>query len=67
MTVHEYIESFKTGQQWAEMQATVEDSPWHREANVAVHTEMCIDYYETTFAEDRGVRGRLCNDKPFPP
>lgn len=27
------------------MRATVENSPWHREANVFVHTEMVVDQY----------------------
>lgn len=28
---------------WQQMIDTIEDSPWHREANVAVHTEMVVD------------------------
>jgi predicted kinase len=32
------------------MADTVEDSPWHREANVAVHTELSINQYLTRFA-----------------
>lgn len=38
------------------MESTVEASPWHREANVAVHTEMCIQYYMDTFAPIRGYQ-----------
>lgn len=53
MNVYEYIEAFKAGPQWAEMQETVEDSPWHREANVAVHTQMVMDQYITRFAPYR--------------
>jgi hypothetical protein len=34
---------FKQSPEWAAMVRTVEDSPWHREANVAVHTEMLLD------------------------
>jgi predicted kinase len=30
---------------FAEMERTVENSPWHREANVLVHTEMVVDEY----------------------
>ena len=30
---------------FAAMQTTVEDSPWHREANVLVHTEMVVSEY----------------------
>ena len=31
--------------EWQVMSTTVEDSPWHREASVAVHTTMCIEFY----------------------
>ena len=34
-----------TTPEWHVMSSTVEDSPWHREANVAVHTTMCIEFY----------------------
>lgn len=49
----DFIEFFKTTPIWANMVATVEDSPWHREANVAVHTEMIIHEYLQNFAADR--------------
>lgn len=48
--LHEYIEHFKTTELWAEMVNTVEDSPWHREANVSVHTEMVLDQFFTHHA-----------------
>jgi predicted kinase len=38
------------------MEATCENSPWHREANVAVHTEMILDHYLTTTAPSRSPR-----------
>jgi predicted kinase len=53
MTIFDFIESFKLTPTWATMAATVENSPWHREANVAVHTEMCIEQYMTKFAAHR--------------
>ena len=31
------------------MKATVEDSPWHREENVWVHTMMCLEQYMARF------------------
>ncbi len=36
---------FKSSDLWKKMVDTVEDSPWHREANVAVHTEMVVAEY----------------------
>ena len=51
-----YISHFKHTPAWKTMQATVEDSPWHREANVAVHTEMCIYQYMTRFLPLRSER-----------
>lgn len=43
----------KATPEWQQMVNTVEDSPWHREANVAVHTEMCIDFYIKNIAVNR--------------
>lgn len=37
------VAKMKTLPIWQQMINTVEDSPWHREANVAVHTEMVVD------------------------
>lgn len=48
-----FVEYFKTTPQWATMVATVEDSPWHREASVGQHSEMCIEHYLKTFAPHR--------------
>jgi predicted kinase len=39
---------FKAGELWKAMEETVEDSPWHREANVAVHTQMVIDQVDVS-------------------
>jgi predicted kinase len=44
---------------WAQMVATVEDSPWHREANVSVHTNMTIHQYMTQFYDQRSERQRM--------
>jgi predicted kinase len=40
-----FLADFKQHPLWKQMEATVEDSPWHREANVAVHTQMILDVY----------------------
>ena len=39
--------------QWDAMSNTVEDSPWHREANVKTHTEMVLEAYDDHFAGQR--------------
>lgn len=44
--------------QWATMATTVEGSEWHREANVAVHTTMCIEHY-LTYADQRSDRQQI--------
>jgi predicted kinase len=46
-TFEEYFEQFKKSAAWKSMQETIEDSPWHREDNVAVHTQMCLNKYDT--------------------
>lgn len=48
-----YIKLFKNSPAWLAMSQTVEDSPYHREDNVAVHTEMVIEQYMTHFAPHR--------------
>lgn len=49
--LEQFIEEFKQSPQWATMVATVEDSPWHREENVAVHTEMVVQQFVENFAK----------------
>lgn len=44
-----FLTKFKTTEHWKRMQNTVENSPWHREANVAVHTEMVMQQYRNRF------------------
>lgn len=41
------------------MQNTVEASPWHREANVWVHTDMLLDHYEKNYADKRSAKQQL--------
>lgn len=45
----EALQSFPMFQRMA---TTVEDSPWHREANVLVHTQMVVDQYVKMVDED---------------
>jgi len=44
---------------WKVMEGTVEGSEWHREANVAVHTTMCIDHYINDTAHERTPRQQI--------
>lgn len=44
-----YIGKFTNSSAWATLQETVEDSPWHREENVATHTLMTMHQYSTRF------------------
>jgi len=44
---------------WRTMEATVEGSEWHREANVAVHTTMCIEHYIANTASQRSEREQI--------
>lgn len=41
----EISDIFQSSQQWTEMENCVENSPWHREENVAVHTKMVVSEY----------------------
>jgi predicted kinase len=63
MTSVAFFRSFwdevKQTSQWATMAATVEGSEWHREANVAVHTTMCIEHYIANTAQHRTEREQL--------
>ncbi len=60
MNVFEWFDDFyaevRKTENWAVMEGTVEGSEWHREANVAVHTNMCIEHYITTTSEFRTDR-----------
>jgi predicted kinase len=61
--LEKFLDYFKSTKMWAEMQKTKEDSPWHREESVAVHTEMVLDalkthvksQYVSEFSEDAYV------------
>lgn len=51
----EFYDDFIRSQLWADMKATVENSPYHREDNVAVHTNMVLDQ----------VSAMLCDETVF--
>jgi hypothetical protein len=42
----EFLSRFKKTDIWRNMQLTREGSPWHREENVSVHTEMLLKWYK---------------------
>lgn len=56
-----FSDVFRETSLWEAMRNTREDSPWHREANVAVHTAMLQRYYMENFFErsDRTDHQRL--------
>lgn len=43
--IHWYNNEFKLDSLYLAMEATVEDSPWHRERNVGVHTDMVVSEF----------------------
>ena len=63
MTTNQFFEKFlaqvKQTSQWAIMEKTVEGSHWHREDNVAVHTQMTINVYLAKFAHERTPRQQM--------
>ena len=54
-----FANNFKETQLWMDMRLTVENSPWHREANVAVHTEMLDRWYLENLASNRNDKQRM--------
>jgi predicted kinase len=54
-----FYEKFRMSDLWQNMQNTVENSPWHREENVAVHTQMIVDHYLREFAPLRTTKERV--------
>ncbi len=53
-----FYDTFMRSPEWAAMQRTVEDSPWHRESSVAVHTQMLLDVLWCDVAKAHTPRGR---------
>jgi hypothetical protein len=48
-----FKEKFAKTDMWRAMQNERENSPWHREANVAVHTEMLLRWYNENLCSNR--------------
>lgn len=51
-----FFEEFKNTKLWIDMVNCTEDSCYHREASVAIHTQMVIDHYLANFASYRSPR-----------
>lgn len=54
-----FFKEFRSNQLWLDMVNTREDSPWHREANTGVHTEMLLDWYKTNLFNSRSEGQRM--------
>lgn len=54
-----FFDAFVKTDLWIAMLNTREDSPWHREANVAEHTRMLIRFYMDNFANKRSERQQM--------
>lgn len=48
-----FFDEFRKTDLWRAMLLTREDSPWHREENVAVHTRMLLDWYNSNIRSSR--------------
>lgn len=59
MTFDKFLQAFRFSDEWAAMEATVENSRWHREANTATHTQMMLDWYDDNCAQHRTERNQL--------
>ncbi len=46
-------QKLKSSPLWKEMLNTYENSPWHREANVAEHTRMALSWYKNNLSFNR--------------
>ena len=53
--IHFYHNVFTQTELYAAMRNTVEDSPWHRELNVAIHTDMVVSGYLGAKTIDAGT------------
>ena len=55
----EFFGDFKQTDLWRAMVNTRENSPWHREANVSVHTQMLLDWYRENLFANRSETQRM--------
>ena len=54
-----FFKKFRQDPLWIAMVNTREDSPWHREANVGVHTEMLLSWYAENLAANRSQEQQM--------
>jgi len=54
-----FFAEFRKTDLWLAMVNTREDSPWHREENVGVHTRMLIEWYMENLADKRSDTQRM--------
>lgn len=54
-----FFKDFRESDLWMAMLNTRENSPWHREANVAVHTQMLLAWYDETYFDNRNDTQRM--------
>lgn len=54
-----FFHDFQETTLWKDMEKTVENSPWHREANVSVHTKMLLRWYFENLASKRSDTQRM--------
>lgn len=59
-TFNEQYAALREFPMFQKMEHTVEDSPWHREKNVLVHTDMVVEKY-VEYADDYDAMSRLIN------
>lgn len=55
----EFFGDFRLTNQWKAMVNTRENSPWHREANVGVHTQMLLNWYKENLFSNRNEKQRM--------
>jgi hypothetical protein len=55
----EFFSDFRKTPEWRAMVNTCENSPWHREANVGVHTQMLLDWYKENLFMNRSEKQRM--------
>lgn len=67
--IHWYFEDFQRDPLYVDMAETVEDSPWHRERNVGIHTDMVVSQYLANSQpfDVRGAIGCAFHDVGKPP
>jgi hypothetical protein len=55
----QFFQTFRKTKLWEAMVNTREDSPWHREENVGVHTQMLVRWYMENLAAHRADTQRV--------